>query len=200
MQTLISAFKDRAAARRAMERLVESGIAREDLHLQEASAPTPAPAEPVDPVDREIGERTMASAEREVAVDRDAIEAVGHFFVALFGHDRGEGHATRYKRAVGEGHSLVIVDARNDSEAETAAMILHDMGATDVDDHEEGRTSRAGVHLYERAATPSLRDLVDQRPVREESPMAVRAGQVTREREEKATAAADSAADRDRPR
>ena len=68
MQTLISAFKDSAAAHKARQRLVEAGFGREDIHIQEAKAPSG------DEDFREIGDKTMDSGEREVAVDRHALE------------------------------------------------------------------------------------------------------------------------------
>ena len=205
MQTLISAFKDQAAARRAKEQLLQAGFDSRDVHVQEPLAPTASFKTGAEDADnREIGERTMDSAEREVAVDEHALEAVGNFFTRLCGNDNGEGHATNYSRAVGRGHSVVVVDARNDSEAEHAAMILHDAGATDVDEHEEGRESRLGVRLLDRDSSMSLRVMADQRESHELSPMATRAGQVTKEkvveeREERAFAAAKVSSEKDRP-
>lgn len=200
MQTLISAFNDRDAARRAIERLVQAGFDRSDVHLQESSGRMGRNSTGEDDADnREIADRTMRSAEREIAGDRNAFEAIGHFMVSLFGKDRGEKNAERYGSAVGRGHSLVVVDARNDAEAESAAVILHDCGAVDVDDHEDGRTGRAGVHMFQRAASPSLRELAYQRQARDDSLLAVRAGQVTKEREEKAMAAGNMQPDKDRP-
>jgi hypothetical protein len=204
MQTLISVFSDRGAARRAMERLEQSGFAREDMHLQEPEGGAPAAATVVSEraTERELGERAMDSSEREIAVDRTTLEAMGHFFVSLFGRDRGEGHAQRYRTAVGRGQCVLVVDARDDRQAESAAMVLHDAGAIDVDDHDEGRTQHAGVRAYRRDEQPALRDLAAQRNVREESLLADRAGQVTRdrlEREDRAYAASDAELTRDRP-
>lgn len=219
MQTLISAFQDRSAARRAVERLVQAGFEREDLHMQEpGSAGGPEAgtdraatgARGTSPADdtrteRELGERTMATAEREVAADRTTLEAMGHFLVSLFGADRGEGHARRYGKALDRGHTLVFVDADSDEHAEAAAMILHEQGAVEVDDHDEGRTPRTGVHLYRRDAQPALRDLALQRQVREESMLAER-GPVSRERldqregaQERAIASGRDSVPTDRP-
>jgi hypothetical protein len=159
MQTLLSAFDDRTRARRAMETLVESGFSREDLHLME----TPGRERPAaDPNDRVVGDLAMDSAEREIAVDRGALESVGHFFVSLFGLDHGDEHAKRYENVVRDGRSVVIVDARDDHEAETAAAILHEAGAVEVDDHVDA-PSRPGVRTFMRESQPPLRELVAQR-------------------------------------
>jgi hypothetical protein len=124
MHTLISAFDDRQAARRAVNRLIESGVAREDLHLQEDPVPERAVT---------IGDRAVASAEREVAVGHGGLAAIVDFFGRLFG-DHGEHHAGTWSEAVRRGHSVVVVDARDDEAAERAAVVLHECGAVDVDE------------------------------------------------------------------
>lgn len=124
MHTLISAFDDREAARRAVERLVESGIPREDVHLQE---------DPVPERQLTLGDRAVASAEREVAVGHGGLSAIVNFFGSLFG-DHGKHHAATWSEAVRRGHSVVVVDARDDDEAGRAALVLHEFGAIDVDE------------------------------------------------------------------
>lgn len=194
MQTLISCFDDRAAARRAVDHLVENGFAHEDVHLREAAD------------DRTVrADEHAFTGEREIALDRNVLDSIGHFFVSLFGQDRGEKNAGRYRRAHERGHSLVIVHARDDEEAEAAAVILHECGAIDVDDQspDDASVPRPGVRMYAREA-PTLRNLAHDRELREESLLADRAGQVSKEmkqdREERATASAMTQTDRDRPK
>jgi hypothetical protein len=149
MHTTIAAFEDRATARRAVERLAEAGFSRDDMHLQEApSASTVAD----DPNDRIVGERTMESPEREIAVDRDALTAIGHFFVSLFGLDHPAGHADTYSKAVHGGRSVVCVEAEDDVRADKAAALLREMGGADV-------------NRVERSDQPRLRDIVAGRQV-----------------------------------
>jgi len=191
MQTLISAFDDRATARRAVERLLEAGFSREDVHLQEAPGTAEAAAGEVDPEDRALGERTMQTAEREVAVDRDVLTSIGHFFVSLFGKDHPARHAGTYSEAVRRGNSVVCVDARDDAQAEVAATVLHGLGAIDVDEHarqwraagwsagpgDEGATpsqepvSRPGVRVIQRDVQPPLGDMVERRSAQVSSNM-----------------------------
>jgi hypothetical protein len=146
----------------------------------------------------------MHSAEREVAVDRGILDSLGHFFVSLFGEDRGEKTASMYGDEVGRGNSVVIVDARNDQEAESAAVTLHECGAIDVEDRHSagGMPTLPGVRAYEREQ-PTMQEMVEQRRVRE-SALAERAGQVSKEmkedREERAYASAMNHVDRDRPK
>ena len=155
MQTLISAFDDRANARRAVDRLVQSGFSRADVHLHaDGQAPQVSDFEGV----RRLGDQPLGTAEREIALDRGVLESLGHFFVSLFGEDRGEKAAGTYGGAVKRGHSVLTVHASNDQEAESAAVILHECGATEVNDHhagDGGTDTRPGVRLYERETSSS---------------------------------------------
>ena len=144
MQTTIAAFDDRATARRAVERMAEAGFSRDDMHLQEAPA---ASTVADDPNDRIVGERTMESPEREIAVDRDALTAIGHFFVSLFGLDHPAGHADTYSKAVHSGRSVVCVEVDDDVQADKAAALLREMGGADV-------------NRVQRSDQPRLRDIV----------------------------------------
>jgi len=205
MQTLISVFDDRAAARRAVDRLTKAGFTHDDVHLHESGEVRRGETDDEHEQNLEIGDRTMHTAEREVAVDRGVLDSLGHFFVSLFGQDRGEKAAGMYRGSVERGHSVVIVDARTDPDAEAAAFILHDSGAIDVDDRDSsgGTPTQPGVRAYERQSNVSLKDLAYQRQAREDSLMADRAGQVSRdkeEREEKAYASNMTRVDRDRPK
>jgi hypothetical protein len=186
MQTLISVFDDRSGARRAMERLVQAGFAHDDLHLQEAA------------VDAQEAKEIKDN-------DRGVLDSLGHFFVSAFGADEGEKANGTYGPHYASGRSILMVDARDDHEAETAAVILHDSGAVDVDDREvPGDKPHPGVRMYDRGASaPSLADAARMRLLRGEA-LADRAGQATKElkqdREERAYASAMNHVDRDRPK
>jgi hypothetical protein len=191
MQTLISVFDDRATARRAIERLVETGFARSELHLQEPEgldADSAMASAASDAQDRAVGDMAMNSAEREVAVDRGVLESIGNFFASLMGKDHHR-HAGAYSEAVRRGKSVVVVDAKDDHEAETAAAMLHQLGAVDVNDHAEqwrkdgwdgeldldGRdASHPGVRSYVRDEKTALRDIVAQRRAQGDRPDATR--------------------------
>ena len=176
MQTLISVFDDRATARRAIERLVDAGFSRSDLHLQEP--PEDVGAAETSAQDRAVGDMTMHSAEREVAVDRGVLESIGNFFVSLMGMDHKQ-RAGAYSEAVRRGGSAVVVEAHDDEQAEHAAALMHELGAVDVSDrtHQwkndgwdgeaelgDRDASRPGVHAFKRDDQQMpLRDYVAQR-------------------------------------
>ncbi|HEY8050782.1 MAG TPA: hypothetical protein VIE63_16550, partial [Ramlibacter sp.] len=160
MQTLISVFDDRMAARKAVNRLVQSGFRHDEVHLREAGPDVPAP-------------------------DRGVLDSLGRFFVSLFGKDHGERAAGAYGNAMERGHSVVIVDADDDNEAESAAVTLHECGAIEVEDRDTagGTPSLPGVRVYHRDAS-TQRVLADQRRQREESMLSDSAGRVSREMKE----------------
>lgn len=203
MQTLISVFRDRAGARKAYDRLVQQGFTRDAVRVYEGSGAERAVADE-EGVD-ELVDHTMHSAEREIAVDRGVLESLGHFFVSMFGQDRGEAAAGAYRDHVGRGNSVVTCDARDDTEAEAAAVTLHECGALEVEDRHAagGAPLHPGVRMYERDA-PTLVASAEQRELREESLLSQRAGQVSKElkadREERAYASPLTHTDRDRPK
>jgi hypothetical protein len=104
------------------------------------------------------------------------------------------------------GRFVLMVDARTETLADMAAVVLHEEGAIDVDDRDSsgGIPVQPGVRLYNRETRPALDDLARQRQLREESLLSDRAGQVSKElkedREERAYAAAMTVTTRDRPK
>jgi len=176
MQTLVSAFDDRDAARKAVERLVRAGFTRADVHLRESAANEAEPA------------------------DRGVLESIGHFFVSIFGVDDGQRDAERYTGAMQRGQCVVVVDAKDDSEAETAAAVLHDCGAVDVDD----QPSR--VQRVDRGEQPRLRDIIGERNAsiendidQRQSELGRSAGRVTLQRQSERAVAANDPVSGDRP-
>lgn len=184
MQTLISVFKDSGDARKAVENLVKAGFSSANVHVRERPA-----SRKRDEIG-DIGDRTEHTPEREVAVDADTLDALIGFF----------------RPSIDRGHSVVVVDAHDDDEAENAATILHMCGAIEVDDRDSsgGTPTKPGVRAYTREARMNLRDLAYQRQAREDSLLADRAGQVSKEmkedREERAYAKAMPVTTRDRPK
>jgi len=111
MQTVISAFDDRELAQRAVDRLVELGFDRDDLHIQS-------------------GRETRTDTDTSAAAGDDDdgfFHRVARFFADLFGgddaHDSG-----RYAEAVRRGSTVLIVDARDDAQAERARSALEQLG------------------------------------------------------------------------
>ena len=65
-------------------------------------------------------------------------------------------------------------------------MTLHECGAIDVEDRDTagGEPMHPGVRAYQSDAAPTLKDAAYQRQAREESLLAQRAGQVSKELKE----------------
>lgn len=142
MHTAICSFDDQAQAQQAVDRLVQAGFDRGDVHLTHRHADG-----------TEFGHDSNDAwdgMEREVAVDRKVIERFGHFFGRLFGKDDADGHVDTYSGAVERGLYVVVVDGRDEADAQRAQSVLHGMNAADL-------------NLVHRPAHPPLRDIVGAR-------------------------------------
>jgi hypothetical protein len=171
MHAVISAFNDSDTAQRALNRLVQAGIPRQDVHIQERAPAEAGSGVPEEADERLLGNRATRTAEREVAVGSGALESLGHFFTSLFGVDTPQaGHAHVYSEAVRRGRSVVVVDTANEEEASRAVELMHDLGGVDV--HEQGRSEgwgdirdpqphrmdRGGVRVFPRPSSRPLRE------------------------------------------
>lgn len=150
MQTVIGAFDNQAAAQRAVERLVQTGLDRQDIHVQQQddrAGGAPGPGTPG-------AATTMASRDTQ---GEDQKGGIGNFFSNLFGmddasRDTGNARAHAYEDAVRRGHAIVVVDAQDEAQADHAAELLHECGAVDVDE-DASRTSTAAAMPSTGAAT-----------------------------------------------
>lgn len=138
MHTAICAFDTHEQARRAVDALVAAGFARHDVHIEHEHSTSEGRA----PNDQWDG------LEREVAVDRGVLSNFGHFFASLFGRDND--HVEAYAGHVERGSHVVVVDARDEAEAQRASSLLRDMEA-------------AHLNVVHRAEQRPLRDIVGMR-------------------------------------
>ncbi|HZY18116.1 MAG TPA: YsnF/AvaK domain-containing protein [Ramlibacter sp.] len=116
MQTVIGAFDTQAHAQAALERLTSNGFDRDDLHIeQQQGTAQPSAMQATDSGGRQGG--------------------VGGFFARLFGdNDEDLRHAHSYDEAVRRGSCVLVVDARDEQQADRAATLLQEAGAYDVDE------------------------------------------------------------------
>lgn len=136
MHTAICSFDDRAQAERTVERLVQAGYDRSDIHLKHRHGDG-----------RHSGTNKWDGMEREVAVDPGVLASFGRFFASLFGKDDASRHADTYASAVERGQYVVIVDAGDDASAMRAQHMMHDMEADNL-------------NVVQRPTQPALRDIV----------------------------------------
>jgi len=151
MLRVIGAFDDGDRARRAVDRLLQSGFDRQDVHVEQH-----------DPSD-----------ERSTTHERGAAGISGFFARLLGGEDQANtGHAHTYEEAVRRGSCVVVVDAQDERQADEAASCLHELGAVDVDERavqwrSDGRAGAAAPATGERTGTmpepEGARDLAQQR-------------------------------------
>ncbi|MDB5956035.1 hypothetical protein [Ramlibacter sp.] len=133
MHTAICTFEDRALAQQAVDRLLEAGFDRREVHLEQRHADgTP------------MGE--VGAGERR---DQD-VKGKFSFFERLFGGGKHAPHAQTYASAVDRGLFVVLVEAASEPDAERAQNVLHGMEARDL-------------NLVHRAGERPLRELIAER-------------------------------------
>jgi hypothetical protein len=132
MHTAICAFDDRARAEEAMQRLLQAGFPRHDVHIEHKHT---------------TGEGDAArKTEKRETHDRGALSSFGHFFASLLGRDNPSGHADTYAQHVERGGCVVVVDADDAAQAQRAQALLQEMQGADV-------------HLLHRDEQQPLRDI-----------------------------------------
>ncbi|TFZ01322.1 hypothetical protein [Ramlibacter rhizophilus] len=117
MQAVIGAFDQRADAQRALDRLVEAGIARSDIHLEQHEA-------------------ELASGNRGLDESAPRRKGIAGFLASIFTSEdqANTGHAHTYEEAARRGSTVLVVHARDERQAELAASVLHESDAVDVDE------------------------------------------------------------------
>jgi uncharacterized protein (TIGR02271 family) len=165
--TVIGLFEGAGDAQKAVQRLVENGFSRDDIDITAAGYAAGA------------GGADASGDAHEGFGDR-----VENFFNSLFGDDREE--SGRYTEAMRRGSTLLTVHSVSNERAETAAQILDDCGAVDVDERSaqhrgvQGQTGarettipvieeqlQVGKREVERGGV-RVRSRIVERPVREE--------------------------------
>lgn len=142
MHTAICSFEDKAQAERAVQRLLDAGFDRGDVHLTHRHADGSEMKAPAN--------NTWDGMEREVAVDPGVLRSFGNFFASLFGQDDPDGHTGFYSDAVERGLYVVVVDGHDDAEGERAQQVLHGMNPADF-------------RRVQRTSQRPLRDIVGER-------------------------------------
>ncbi|GAC1534833.1 MAG: hypothetical protein NVS2B4_15240 [Ramlibacter sp.] len=146
MQTVIGAFSDRTQAQRAMQQLVQDGFDSSDIHIEEHD-----------------DSGTTGSAQTGGGFQHEEKHGgIAGFFANLFGTDNSQlqnhPHAQTYHEAVRRGHSVLVVDARDDQQAELAVACLHGAGAINVDEQVEQwrKEGWTGGTIAAGAARPTM--------------------------------------------
>lgn len=115
-QTVVGFFDNPTEAQRAVERLQSVGISRDMIDVSTNTTGTSGVAD----------SRTTDRSERE------SESGIARFFRNLFGDDSDD--ADRYSHVAQRSGAIVTVHARSEDEAESAADLLDDCGAVDVDE------------------------------------------------------------------
>lgn len=140
-QTVIGFFDDHSEARQALEQLQSKGISRDRTDISRGGAVANTKSDrssesaKVNPVSgSERDENSVRRTSEDETVDRDGrnTNVFTDFFNNLFGKSDSD-DAGRYSHVAQRSEAIVTVHAQSREEAERAAEILDDCGATDVD-------------------------------------------------------------------
>jgi hypothetical protein len=121
IHSIVGVFDNEAQAQRAVERLVEWGFTRDNVHIA-SSATATAPA-------------TASTAADTQAHSEPLHPGVNGLFHRLFGGTAGLADIDYYCEAVRHGSVVVTVVSGSDEGADSAADILNEYGALDIDVH-----------------------------------------------------------------
>jgi len=120
MQSVIATFDDPQTAQEAVDSLLAEGFDSTSVHLQGSSAAS----------------QLDASGRPIEGSEKGFLTGVGSFFSTLF-ESKDTQDAGTYAEAVKRGSSVVVVDAKDESEVVRATDVLDDMGAVDVKERAE---------------------------------------------------------------
>ncbi|MES3025858.1 MAG: YsnF/AvaK domain-containing protein [Pseudomonadota bacterium] len=118
--TIAAVFDNRSSAQQAIDDLVASGFAREQVRLSEG-----------DTTGMGAQSTTSTSATHE---DQGIGASIKNFFSDMFGGDNSQ-DARMYSEAVSRGNYVVTLTAGSESEVERAADIVERYNPIDIDEH-----------------------------------------------------------------
>jgi stress response protein YsnF len=95
---------------------------------------------------------------------------IAGWFRSLFGSDEDEhDYGQQYSDAVGRGRCVVAAHVQSEQQAEKAVRVMHECGAVDVDERDEGGTASAATATTTSGAAPRGRETTGKKvPIVEE--------------------------------
>jgi len=139
--TLVAVFDNRSDAQNAMDELLASGFARDNVNLSSADL---------------SGTATTTGATLGSTHEEGVGASIKHFFENLFGTNQDE-HATRYSNAVTGGQHVLTLTTDSEPEVERAADLIERFGPIDIDERHDlaGNAASLGAGAYQPATSPS---------------------------------------------
>lgn len=140
-QTVVGFFDDHSDARQALEQLHSEGISRDRIDISSGSTAANirggrssenSDVNPVSGSERDENSVRRTADDRTVDPEGRNTNVFTDFFNNLFGNNDKD-DAGRYSHVAQRSEAIVTVHATSREEAELAADILDDCGATDVD-------------------------------------------------------------------
>jgi stress response protein YsnF len=138
--TVIGFFDNPTEAQTAVQRLESSGISRDRIDVSSGNTGTSSVNY----------DNSTSDDNRDRDRNSDGENGITRFFKNLFGGDDDD-NANRYSKVAQGSNSIVTVHTESRDEAETAADILDDCGAVDVDE-------RAAQYGYSNTGNTEMRN------------------------------------------
>ncbi|PSR53301.1 hypothetical protein AHMF7605_07035 [Adhaeribacter arboris] len=133
-QTVVGIFDNSTEAQQALQQLISSGISQDriDISTPGASGSSTSGTTSSDFSSGSTTANYSGSTTSGYNTDRDDDDSVSRFFRNLFGSDDDDN--VRSYSEVGRRGSIITVHAQSAQEAESAAQILDQYGAVDIDE------------------------------------------------------------------
>lgn len=167
--TVVGIFDGAREADNAVERLVSSGISRNNIDVTSGATGSDSSYVSNDRSDSSESNRVGDRRVRDEDGEERTVDAKGRntnritdFFNNLFG--QGSDDAKRHTTVGSSSNSIVTVHAQSSDEAETAADILDDCGAIDVDERAQryGFEKTSGT-IANEASSSTVQDTLEGR-------------------------------------
>lgn len=135
-QTLVAVFDSWSQADVAVNRLVSSGVPRNDINVHANDESSPA--------------HNDYAALSDTNTEPGIMDRLSHFFSNLFGDDH-PAEVGHYHEAVRRGSALLTVFLDNEASVDAARSALYEAGAVDIDERVRNWKS-SGYEAYDAAA------------------------------------------------
>ena len=138
-QTVVGIFDNSTEAQQALQQLISAGISENRIDIS-----TPGTS----------GSTTTSSTSSSYT-DHDDNDSVGNFFKNLFGSDDDN---VRSYSEVGRRGNIITVHAQSAQEAQSAAQILDQYGAIDIDERAQQYRSNTNTNVNTSGAIPIIEE------------------------------------------
>jgi len=161
-QTVVGIFDNSTDAQQALQQLISAGISQDriDISTPGTSGSTTSGTTSSDYSSGSTTSSYSGSTSSGYNTDRDDDDSVSRFFRNLFGSDDDDN--VRTYSEVGRRGSIITVHAQSAAEAESAARILDQYGAVDVDERAQQYRNQSYTNTTDTANTTGAIPIIEE--------------------------------------